>query len=107
MKMYIGGQEREASDGKQIIVYNPATGEQVDTVPVATWDDVNELLDNSVKGFQEWAEVPLHKRMAVMQKFVDLVMQEDNRKAMALTMCKEMGKPYKECYGDFMILKNP
>ena len=106
MKMFIGGQEREASDGKQINVYNPATGEVIDTVPVATWDDVNELLDNSVKGFHEWAEVPLHKRMAAMQKFVDLVMQEDNRKAMALTMCKEMGKPYKECYGDFMILKN-
>ena len=106
MKMFIGGQERDASDGNKIVVYNPATGEEIDTVPVATHDDVNELLDNAVKGFHEWADVPLHKRMSIMQKFVDLAMQEENRKAMALVMCKEMGKPYKECYGDFMILKN-
>ena len=106
MKMLIGGREREASDGKQIIVYNPATNEVVDTVPVATWEDVNEVLNNSVEGFMEWAEVPLHERMSTMQRFVNLIMQEENRREMALVMCKEMGKPYKECYNDFMILKN-
>lgn len=106
MKMYIGGQERDASDGKMISVFNPATGKIFETVPAATQEDVNEVLDNAVKGFREWSQVPLHRRMAVLQKFVDLALQEENRKAMALAMCREMGKPYKECYGDFMILKN-
>lgn len=106
MKMYIGGQERNASNLNTINVLNPVTGEVVDTVPVATKEDVDELLDNSVQGFKEWRAVPLHKRIAVVQRFVDLAMEEDTRKAMAETLCKEMGKPYKECYQDFMILKN-
>ena len=104
MKMFIGGKEREASDGRTLAVYNPASGEAFDTIPVATCEDVDEILDNAVRGCQEWSEVPLHKRMAIMQNFVDLVMREDNRSAMAMTLCKEMGKPYKECYADFMII---
>lgn len=104
--MFIGGEEREAADGRKIDVINPATGEVVDTVPVAARADVDEVLDNAVEGFELWAETPLHKRMAVMQRFVDLAMREDNRRAMALIMSKEMGKPYNEAYGDFNILKN-
>ena len=106
MKMYIGGVERDAGDGKTINVINPATGGVIDTIPVATKADVEEVIANSVKGFEEWSETPLNRRMAVMQRFVDICMQEDNRKAMALVMSKEMGKPLKEAYGDFNILKN-
>lgn len=106
MKMYIGGAQRSASDASVIEVINPATGEVIDTVPAATKADVDELLDHAVAGFEQWSQVPLHQRMAAMQRFVNLAMQEDNRKAMALTMSKEMGKPYLEAYGDFNILKN-
>lgn len=106
MKMYIGGAGRDSSDGRTIDVINPATNEVIDTVPVASDADLDEVLDNAVRGFEEWSETPLHKRMAVMQKFVDLAMREDNREAMALIMSKEMGKPYQEAYGDFNILKN-
>ena len=106
MKMYIGGFERDSSDGKAIEVINPATNEVIDTVPSATKEDIDEILNNAKKGEKGWAATPLHERMKIMLKFVDLVMQEDNRKEMALMMSKEMGKPYKEAYGDFMILKN-
>ena len=106
MKMFIGGAERDARDGRTIDVINPATGEVIDTVPSAAREDVDEVLTNAVKGFGVWSETPLHKRMAVMQKFVDLCMEEENRRAMALVMSKEMGKPLKEAYGDFNILKN-
>jgi succinate-semialdehyde dehydrogenase/glutarate-semialdehyde dehydrogenase len=106
MKMYIGGAERDSSDGKLIEVINPATNEVIDTIPSATKEDIDEVLSNAKKGEKEWAVTPLHARMAIMQKFVDLAMREDNRKEMALIMSKEMGKPYKEAYGDFMILKN-
>ncbi len=106
MKMFIGGVERDASDGRKIEVINPANNELIDTVPIATKSDVDEVMENALKGFEEWSETPLHKRMAIMQRFVDLAMSEENRKAMALVMSKEMGKPYNEAYGDFNILKN-
>ena len=106
MKMYIGGVERDSSDKKFIDVVNPATNEIIDTVPAATKDDIEEILSNAKAGEKAWAAVPLHERLKIMQRFVDLVMLEENRKEMALVMSKEMGKPYKESYGDFMILKN-
>lgn len=106
MKMFIGGRERDASDGSVIAVINPATNELVDTVPAATREDVDEVLNNAAEGEAEWADVPLHRRMAALQKFVDLALREDNRSKMALVMCREMGKPLKEAYGDFNILKN-
>lgn len=106
MKMLIGGNRCDASDGKTMDVLNPATGEVVDTVPVATKADIEEVIALSVKGHKEWDATPLYQRMAIVQKFVDLAMEEDTRREIATIYCKEMGRPYKECYGDFNILKN-
>lgn len=106
MKMLIGGKHCDAADGKVMNVTNPVNGEIIDTVPVATREDIDHVVALSVEGHKEWDATPLHKRMAVMQKFVDLAMAEDTRKEIATVYTKEMGRPYKECYGDFNILKN-
>lgn len=53
MKMLIGGNRCDASDGKTMDVLNPATGEVVDTVPVATKADIEEVIALSVKGHKE------------------------------------------------------
>ncbi len=105
MKMYIGGQERVASDGKVIEVVNPATGEIIETAPEASQADVDEALSNGIEGQKEWSKFPIHKRAEILTKFVSLSMAEENRKPMSLMLCKEMGKPLKEAYGDFNILK--
>ena len=106
MKMLIGGNHCDASDGKTLNVMNPATGEVIDTVPVATREDIENVIARSVEGHKEWDATPLYKRMAIMQKFVDLAMEEATRREIATVYCKEMGRPYRECYGDFNILKN-
>ena len=106
MKMLIGGKHCDAADGKVMNVTNPVNGEVIDTVPVATREDIDRVVALSVEGHKEWDATPLHKRMAVMQKFVDLAMVEDTRREIATVYTKEMGRPYKECYGDFNILKN-
>lgn len=106
MKMLIGGEACDASDLKSLEVMNPATGEQIDTVPAATKEDVERAIALAVEGHKEWDKTPLHKRMAVMQKFVDLAMEEDTRRDIATLYCREMGRPFLECYGDFNILKN-
>ena len=101
MKMYINGKPTDASDGEVIAVINPATNEVIDTVPSATEKDVYAAVTYAVEGEKEWRKVPLHKRMEMMQKFIDLVMEEKNRERIALIQCQEIGKPYKESYGDF------
>ena len=106
MKMLIGGQHCDASDGKTMEVTCPVNGEVLDTVPVATKEDIDRVLELGVQGHKEWDAVPLHKRMAIVAKFVELAMEEDTRKELSLLLCKEMGRPLKEAYGDFNILKN-
>ena len=49
MKMFIGGEWVDASDGGVQEVINPATGTVVDTVPAATEEDVQRAIENAVK----------------------------------------------------------
>ena len=44
MKMIINVKAVDASDGKVLEVFNPATGELIDTVPAASEQDVNEAV---------------------------------------------------------------
>lgn len=105
MQMYIGGQPCDAANKATIDVINPATGAVIDTIPKAAREDVDRTIKNSVSGQEEWAKYPLHRRIDILNRFVTLAMEEERRKEMALALCKEMGKPYKEAYGDFNILK--
>ena len=47
MKMLIGGKKVDSRDGKTIDVINPATGALLDTIPMATKEDVDEAVQNS------------------------------------------------------------
>ena len=69
MKMLIGGQWRDASDGATLDVLNPATGAVIDTVPCATQKDVEEAVTRSIQGQKEWAAMPLHKRAEILRRF--------------------------------------
>lgn len=106
MKMYIGNAVCDASDGKTIPVINPATNEIIDTVPSATREDVDRAISLSVSGQEEWAAVPIYERVAILNRFVDLVMEENTRGRLALLLSKEMGKTLSSCQGDFIALKN-
>jgi succinate-semialdehyde dehydrogenase/glutarate-semialdehyde dehydrogenase len=105
MKMFIGGKACDSSDGKNIEVINPATGEAVDTVPSATRSDIDKAIDIAVKGQKDWdVNYPLHARMEIMNKFYALV--EKHREKISEVLCRESGRPITEAYDDFnMIFK--
>lgn len=67
MKMIIGGKKVDSSDGKTIDIINPATHEVFDTVPSATREDVETVIVNAQKGFEEWSAVPLWKRIDILK----------------------------------------
>ncbi len=94
MKNLINGKEVDASNHKIIEVTNPATNELIDTVPNATEEDVDMAVKAAVAAQKGWAEVPLHERGRILEKFVDLV--ERDKEDLAITLCKETGKPIKE-----------
>ncbi len=62
MKMLIGGKKVDASDGQTINVINPATGKLVDTIPLATKQDIALAVENPKIGQKEWAAIPILQR---------------------------------------------
>ena len=62
MKMLIGGKKVDARDGKTIDVINPATGEFIDTIPMATKEDCEEAVTRSKNGQKVWNDIPLLKK---------------------------------------------
>ncbi len=95
MKMLIGGKWVDASDGAVRNVVNPATGEVVDTVPSATKEDVERAIALAVEGQKEWNAYPLHKKLAIFEKYASLV--EENTERISKVMCEEGGKPIEQC----------
>lgn len=104
MKMLIGGKEVEASNGAVMDNINPATGEVIDTVPCATAEDLDTAIANAVVGQKEWAAIPFHKRMEILEKFVSLA--EQNEEKIARTMAIEGGKPLGQALGEVGRVKD-
>jgi succinate-semialdehyde dehydrogenase/glutarate-semialdehyde dehydrogenase len=100
MKMIIGGEHTESSDGRTIDVINPATGEVVDTMPLASKEDIDRALDNAKKGFSEWSAVPLYGRIDILKKFMDLC--AEHIEEIARLLVAEMGKPISSARGEVM-----
>ena len=104
MKMLIGGEEVDASNGAVMDNINPATGEVIETVPCATAEDLNTVIANAVEGQKEWAAIPFHKRMEILEKFVSLA--EQNEEKIARTMAIEGGKPLGQALGEVGRVKD-
>ena len=104
MKMLIGGKEVDASNGAVMDNINPATGEVIDTVPCATAEDLDTVIANAVEGQKEWAAIPFHKRMEILEKFVSLA--EANEEKIARTMAIEGGKPLSQALGEVGRVKD-
>ncbi len=75
MKMIIGGEKVDASDGKTIEIHNPATQELIDTVPAASMDDVNRALECAREGAKVWSRTHLHERARILTKFSQAVQE--------------------------------
>lgn len=95
MKMLIGGQFTDASDGAVANVVNPATGAVVDTVPEATLADLNRAIGLAVEGQKEWNAIPLHRRLVILERYC--VLLEENAERISRLACEEGGKPIEQC----------
>ena len=98
MKMLINGHQVDASDGRVIEVTNPYNNVLLDTVPAATREDVKSAIDAAVVGQRRWADRTVRDRACVIKKFVALM--RENRDDIALTLCRETGKPLSDAYGE-------
>jgi succinate-semialdehyde dehydrogenase/glutarate-semialdehyde dehydrogenase len=95
---YVAGAWVDADDGKTVAVTNPATGEQLGTVPMCGTAETVRAIEAADKAQKQWREVPAKERAAILRKLNDLMLA--NADDLALIMTSEQGKPLAEAKGE-------
>ncbi|MGK2740138.1 NAD-dependent succinate-semialdehyde dehydrogenase [Tepidicaulis sp. LMO-SS28] len=81
-----------------IEVTNPATGEVIAEVPSLGATETRAAIDAAEKAFKDWAARPAKERSAILRRWFDLMME--NQDDLAVIMTSEQGKPLAEAKGE-------
>ena len=105
MKYFAGGEWLESKTEKYMPVYNPSTGEVQAEVPCCTEDEVNYAVACAAKAFPAWRDMPILKRVQVLYKFRDLLVEHYDE--LTELCAREHGKNWAESAGDIAKVKEP
>ena len=95
---YIGGEWVDAGSGKTFAVHNPATGELLAMVADCGIEDARRAIDAAAKAQPEWAARTAKERAAILKRWFDLMMANQDELAALLTA--EQGKALAEAKGE-------
>ena len=98
IKHWINGQALSGTSGRQIPVWDPATGEQQAYVVAATTEETDAAVATALAAYPEWRAAALSRRAEVMFRFRDLV--DANRKEIASLISLEHGKTVADAAGE-------
>jgi len=90
-KLFIGG--RWTGGGEPIPVRNKYSGEVIGTIPTASRDDVDAAVTAAAGAAQTMADLPAHRRAAILQAAANLI--QSRREEFARTIAAEAGKALK------------
>ncbi len=93
-RFLIGGEFISADGRKTLEIYNPATGEVVDTVPQATEADAEAAVQAAQAAFRGWWATPASRRGEILFAGADRIAEAEEELAHSLT--SEQGKPLSE-----------
>jgi malonate-semialdehyde dehydrogenase (acetylating)/methylmalonate-semialdehyde dehydrogenase len=105
LQYYVDGQWKKSSTDKYMDIYNPSTGEVTAQTPCCTADEVGEAIAAAKKAFPGWSQTPVMKRVQVLYKFRDLIIQ--NMEELTRLVATEHGKVWAEAEGDILKVKEP
>ncbi|NOU02670.1 MAG: NAD-dependent succinate-semialdehyde dehydrogenase, partial [Novosphingobium sp.] len=94
LSLFINGSWKLGEGRDLFPVVDPARGETIAEVPMATPADLDEALDAAAKGFALWRATPVEQRAAVLKKAAALLRERADAIAHLLTL--EQGKPLAE-----------
>jgi succinate-semialdehyde dehydrogenase / glutarate-semialdehyde dehydrogenase len=100
LKLYINGQWRGGDGRDTHPVINPATGQIIGALPLATSADLEEALEASAKGFEQWRKTDVEERGAILRRAGALIRERAD--AIATLMTMEQGKPLVEAKGEIL-----
>src|SRR5246127_5088758 len=73
VKHYINGRKVSGSNGRSSFVFNPATGEQAASVPIANAADVADAVAAAVKAAPGWAATTPLRRARILNRFLRIL----------------------------------
>ena len=104
LHMVIAG-ERVAGEGRQTVpVVNPATGEPLALLPLATTTDLDHALAAAARGFARWRKSTPQQRAHVLEGAARLM--EERQETLARTATLEQGKTLAEARIEVMMNVN-
>ncbi|WP_417517223.1 NADP-dependent succinate-semialdehyde dehydrogenase [Minwuia sp.] len=95
---YIDGAWCDADGKGTIDVFNPATGQQLGTVPKMGTDETRRAIEAANAALPAWRAKLAKERAAILRKWFDLMME--NQDDLAKLMTAEQGKPLAESKGE-------
>jgi succinate-semialdehyde dehydrogenase/glutarate-semialdehyde dehydrogenase len=99
-QLFINGQWQDATGGRTLAVFNPATGKEIGRVAHAGKADLDRALEAAQKGFETWRDMTAADRSKIMRKAAGLMRERAAEIAPLLT--QEQGKPLAEAKGEAM-----
>ncbi|WP_426511456.1 CoA-acylating methylmalonate-semialdehyde dehydrogenase [Dactylosporangium sp. McL0621] len=98
IKHWLDGQAVSGTSGRQLPVWDPATGEQQAYVVAATAAETDTAVASALAAFPAWRAASLSRRAEVMFRFRELV--DANRKEIAALVSAEHGKTVADAGGE-------
>src|SRR6202140_3773726 len=95
----IGSERRAPAEGVESLpVFNPATGEGIDRVPLSRAEDVAAAVDAASTDYRSWSKTPLMERVRLMFRYKAVL--EDHFEELAAIITRHHGKTLDESRGE-------
>jgi malonate-semialdehyde dehydrogenase (acetylating)/methylmalonate-semialdehyde dehydrogenase len=94
----IGGRKIKSESRRIAPVFNPATGEQVASLPLSTADEVSAAVAVAKEAASTWGAIPPLKRTKFMFRFKELL--DRNADKIARSISREHGKTHEDARGE-------
>ncbi|MBB6451150.1 malonate-semialdehyde dehydrogenase (acetylating)/methylmalonate-semialdehyde dehydrogenase [Geomicrobium halophilum] len=94
----INGEWVDSESGVTESVPNPATGEEIASVPISTAADVDRAAEAAKEAYESWSLVPVPDRARYMFKYLQLL--NENREELGEIITLENGKTLKDAHGE-------
>jgi succinate-semialdehyde dehydrogenase/glutarate-semialdehyde dehydrogenase len=95
---HVGGVWVAADSGETAAVVNPATGDEIGTVPYFRAEETRRAVEAAEAALPEWRSLLAKERGRLLRRWFDLVIE--NQEDLARLLTAEQGKPYKEALSE-------
>src|SRR5208282_73402 len=98
LRLLINGEWLESESNEFLSVFNPATGEVISKVPLASKGELDRAVDTAYEAFEKWKNVPVQDRVQYLFRMKHLF--EERSEELARINTQNHGKTIVESRGD-------